>query len=47
MAQIDIPECYKKPLQYDGDACSNCIFEMQCYELWLKYMNQNEKGLWG
>lgn len=47
MGKIEIPECYCKPLQWDEDACSGCEFEMKCYELWLKYMNQNEQGLWG
>lgn len=47
MTQEKIPECYKKPIQYDADACDGCKFDEVCYNLWLKYMNQNEKGLWG
>lgn len=41
------PDCYKKPLQYSEDACAKCEFVNECYSLWLKFMNQNEKGLWG
>ena len=44
---VETPECYKKPIQYDADACSGCKFEMRCYNTWAQYMNQNEKGLWG
>ena len=41
------PECYKKPLQWDPDACSRCRFDMKCYELWDKYLRQNKEGLYG
>ena len=44
---VEKPDCYKKPIQYSEDGCSNCEHGMECYDLWLKYMNQNEKGLWG
>lgn len=47
MIQETKPECYKKPLQWDADASGECPHEIECYDLWLKYMSQNKKGLWG
>ena len=44
--KIDLLECYKKPLQYDATACERCQHEMKCYEVFLKFMSQNEKPLW-
>lgn len=44
---VETPECYKKPLQWDHDACSRCRFDMKCYDLWDKYLKQNKEGLWG
>ena len=44
---VEKPECYKKPLQWDANACGKCEYDMQCYNLWLKYMRQNKEGLWG
>ena len=47
MTQEEKPECYKKPIHYDADACEACEFSDDCCLLFLKYLNQNERGLWG
>ena len=47
MTQEEKPECYKKPIQYDADACDRCKFSNDCCALLSKYLNQNEHGLWG
>lgn len=44
--KINLPECYKKLIQFDASACDRCQYEMECYELFLKFMSQNEKPLW-
>ena len=41
------PDCYKKPLAYDATACDRCKYYMNCYVVFLKYLEQEEKGLWG
>jgi len=47
MPQLENKECYKKPLAYDSEACSKCEHDIECYGMFLKYLNQEEKGLWG
>lgn len=41
------PECYKKPFSYDGSSCSGCAYEMKCYNVFLAYISQNKRGVWG